>query len=260
MTAVKHPPLFRYIQKLQGERPWGAVLDAGTGVQSIRWITDLDTERWTAVSAAASHAELLRKALNQNQDKAQRKQDQIIIGNWIDGNLLKGEVFDTVIADYLLGAVEGFSPFFQPFLFRRLRPLTGSTLYVKGLEPYVPINRPETKAGQLVWEIGRHRDACVLLGGDVPYREYPAQWVVDQLKIAGFTVHSVKHFDIRHKARFVNAQIDLCKPALSRIKDRALANALSARGEALRAEALAYIEAEGALGFGRNYVIAAEPK
>ena len=254
MTAKKHPPLFRYIQKLHGSKPWGSVLDAGTGVQSLRWMADIGTESWTAVSAAASHAAPLRKALG----KAIRKQDRIIIGNWIDASLLKGEIFDTVIADYLLGAVEGFSPYFQPFLFRRLRPLTGKTLYVKGLEPYVPINRPETKAGQLIWEIGRHRDACILLGGDVPYREYPAQWVVDQLKIAGFAVQSVKHFGIRHKARFVNAQIDLCMPGLERIEDRNLAQALKPRGEALRGEALVHIEAEGALGFGRNYVIAAE--
>ena len=254
MNAKKHPPLFRYIQTLHGRQPWGSVLDAGTGLQSIHWMADLETESWTAVSAAPSHAEPLRKALGSKI----RDQDKIVIGNWIDGNLLKGEVFDTVIADYLLGAIEGFSPFFQPFLFRRLRPLTGKTLYVKGLEPYVPINRPETKAGQLIWEIGRHRDACVLLGGDVPYREYPAQWVVDQLKIAGFSVQNVKHFDIRHKARFVNAQIDLCLPGLERLPDRDLAQALKARGEALRAEALAFIEAEGALGFGQNYVIAAE--
>jgi len=255
MTKKKHAPLFRYIQKLQGERPWGSVLDAGTGVQSLHWISDLPTDRWTAISAAASHADPLRKTLG----TAIREQDKIVIGNWIDPNLLKGEIYDTVIADYLLGAVEGFSPYFQPFLFRRLRPLTGKTLYIKGLEPYVPINRPDSKAGQFVWEIGRYRDACVLLSGDVPYREYPAQWVVDQLKIASFTVQSVKHFDIRHKARFVNAQIDLCKSGLERLADRSLAQALSARGETLRAEALALVEAEGALAFGRNYVITAEP-
>jgi len=255
MTAKKHPPLFRYIEKLHGDRPWGSVLDAGTGIQSLRWMADLATDRWTAISAAGSHAEPLRKALG----TAMRKQDKIVIGNWIDANLLKDEIFDTVIADYLLGAVEGFSPYFQPYLFRRLRPLTGKTLYVKGLEPYVPINRPETKAGQLVWEIGRFRDACVLLGGDVPYREYPAHWVVDQLKIAGFTVQSVKHFENRYRTRFVNAQIDLCTLGLERLADRNLAQTLKARGEALRAEVLAYIEAEGSLGFGRNYVIAAEP-
>jgi len=254
MTLKKHPPLFRYIETLQGAQDWGAVLDAGTGVKSIRWMSDLNTQRWTAVSASLEHAEQVRKAAG----AAKRPHDRIVQGNWIDANLLKGEIYDTVIADYLLGAIEGFAPYFQSNIFRRLRPLTRKTLYVKGLEPYVPINRPDSKAGQLVWEIGRYRDACVLLGGNVPYREYPAHWVVDQLKIAGFAVREVKHFDIRHKSRFVNAQIDLCTPGVERVADRELARALKIRGEALRKDALELIKAEGALGFGHNYVIAAD--
>jgi len=255
MPQRKHPPLFRYIQKLHGERDWGAVLDAGTGVQSIRWMADLPTERWTAICASPRHTEQVRKAIG----TSQRAQDKIIQGNWLDAALLKGETYDTVIADYLLGAVEGFSPYFQPYLFRRLRPLTRQHLYVKGLEPYVPINCPESAAGRLLWEIGRHRDACVLLSGQLPYREYPAQWVVDQLKLAGFAVKKVTHFDIRHKSKFVNAQIDLCLPGLERLEDQALAQSLKARGETLRAKALQHIQTEGSLAFGKNYVIAAEP-
>ena len=243
------------MQTLQGEQPWGRLLDAGTGVQSIRWVTDLTTESWTAISASPSHADKVAKAAG----TTQREDDQIVLGNWADPELLKGEVFDTVIADYLLGAVEGFTPFFQTFLFRRLRPLTGKTLYVKGLDPYVPIPRPDDKAGALIWEIGRHRDACILLSGDVPYREYPAQWTADQLQSAGFTVLSVKHFPIRHSAKFINAQIDLCAPGLEKLTDRALAKSLTTRGEELRAEALALIKADGALAFGHNYVIQAAP-
>jgi len=255
MPVKTHPPLSRYIQKLQGLRPWGRLLDAGTGVQSIRWIASLETDSWTAISASPPHAEMVRRAI----ETSQRPKDRVILGNWVDTNLLKGEIYDTVIADYLLGAVDGFSPYFQPYLFGRLRPLTRNVLYVKGLEPYVPITQPKSAAGKLVWEIGRFRDACVLLGGEIPYREFPAQWVVDHLQISGFAVRAVKHFDIRHKAKFINAQIDLCAPSLERLEDRAVAKALKARGEALRAKALSYIKEKGALNFGQNYVIMAEP-
>jgi len=255
MIKKKHPPLLRRIEELHGDRPWGSVLDAGTGVQSLNWIADLETERWTAISASPRHAEMTRTEVVDRQ----RAQDRLIVGNWIDPELLKGEVYDTVVADYLLGAVEGFAPYYQPYLFQRLRPMTRSMLYIKGLEPYVPTNAPETEAGRIIWEIGRYRDACVLLSGDVPYREYPALWVVDQLRIAGFKVQSLKHFKIRYKKTFVNAQIDLCTPGLKKLSDHALANALRQRGEDLRGKALAYIEKEGALPFGRNYVIAAEP-
>ena len=254
MLSRKHPPLFRHIETLHAEHPWGSVLDAGTGVQSIRWLSDLRTQRWTAVSASPAHAKMVGEAVREQQ----RADDKIIIGNWVDPALLKGQVFDTVIADYLLGAVEGFSPCFQPYLFRRLRPLTGQRLYVKGLEPYVPTPRPEDEAGQIVWELGRFRDACVLLGGDIPYREYPARWVCDHLQFAGFKVVSAEHFPIRYKAKFVNAQIDLCLPGLETVNDHKFVSALKARGEALRERALDYIQKEGALPFGRNYVIAAQ--
>lgn len=255
MKVRKHPRLLRYIQRLQGDIPWGTFLDAGTGVQSIRWITDLSTEKWTAVSASPRHAERVRNAIKGQQ----RSNDQIVLGNWVDPDLLKGQTYDTVMADYLLGAIEGYAPYFQPYLFSRLRPLTRRILYVKGLEPYVSTMRPKSHAGRILWEIGRFRDACVLHGNDQPYREYPAKWVVDHLNMAGFAVRKVKHFDIRYKKLFVNAQIDVCAPVLEKLRDRDLASALKTRGEALRAEALEVINSEGALCSGRNYVIAAEP-
>ena len=185
--ARKHPPLLRHIQRLQGDRPWGSFLDAGTGVQSIRWVADLETEQWTAISASPSHADQVRAAIKQKQ----RTNDRVVFGNWVDPNLLKGERFETVMADYLLGAIEGFAPYYQPYLFKRLRPLTRGRLYVKGLTPYVPTSRPDTSAARVLWEIGRFRDACMLHGGGIPYREYPAGWVVDNLRMTGFEVLDV---------------------------------------------------------------------
>ena len=96
-------------------------------------------------------------------------------------------------------------------------------------------------------------------GNDIPYREYPAGWVVDNLQMTGFAIREVKHFDIQYKALFVNAQIDVCAPILEKLLDRDLAEVLKARGETLRAKALEIIEAKGALCTGRNYVIAADP-
>ena len=255
MNQRKHSALYHYITRLHGERSWGALLDAGTGVNSICWVNELTTERWTAITGSPHEADLARRAIGD----AQRSQDRIVIGNWADDQLLKGEVYDTVLADYLLGAVEGFAPYFQPYLFKRLRPLTRSALYVTGLEPYVPGDHPDNKSTRLVWEIGRFRDACVLLKGGMPYREYPAPWVADHVKTAGFTVKNIKHFDISYKEQFVNAQIDIGISRLEKLADRELAQALKGRGEALRAEALEVVKNDGALRGCRNYVIAAEP-
>src|SRR3546814_885371 len=42
------------IEEWQGEHAWGRVLDAGTGLHSLRWISSLDSEAWTAVTAETS--------------------------------------------------------------------------------------------------------------------------------------------------------------------------------------------------------------
>ena len=112
MPAHKHSALYRYIERLQGEQPWGSLLDAGTGDSSLRWICELPTERWTAVTASARMVESARDAIG----TIAREQDRIVHGNWADNSLLEGEVFNTVIADYLLGAIEGFVPYFQPLI------------------------------------------------------------------------------------------------------------------------------------------------
>jgi len=246
--------LFQEIETLQGKRPWGRMLDAGTGTHSIGWIGTLPTEQWTAVTGADAHAVQVRDAIARHR----REGDRIIVGNWADPTLLAGESYDTVLADYLLGAIDGFAPYFQHRLFTRLRPLVRRRLYVVGLEPYV-VGEPDSEAGRLVWEIGCFRDACLLLAGEQPYREYPSQWVVDHLEASGYRVIAAKRFANRYKERFVNSQIDMCAPRLARIADRSLADALTARGEALRAEALAIVASANGLRHGFDYILAAEP-
>lgn len=259
MTALDHgsqtgSALFRHIESLHGPEPWGALLDAGTGTHSIGWIRSLATTRWTAVSGSQAHAAQVGRAVADTR----RPGDRIIVGNWADPTLLAGERYDIVLADYLLGAIDGFAPYFQHRLFARLRPLVGKRLYIVGLEPYVA-GTPDTTAGRIAWKIGRFRDTCLLLAGEQPYREYPVQWVVDHLEASGFRVTSARRFPIRYKQRFVNSQIDMCAPRLERMADRALATALAAHGSALRDEALAHIEREGCLHHGFDYVLAAEP-
>jgi len=250
----KPPGLFRRIEELQEDVPWGSFLDAGTGTNSIGWVASLLTDRWTAVSGSEAHAIQVRDAA----EPVRRPQDRIVVGNWADPKLLVGECYDTVLADYLLGAVEGFAPYFQSRLFTRLRPLVRSRLYVVGLEPYIAVE-PVDAPGRLVWEIGRWRDACLLLAGERPYREYPAEWTVAHLEAAGFRIVAAHRYAIRYKERFVNSQIDMCVPRLAALPDRGLAEALAAHGESLRRAALESIAREGCLRHGHDYLLAAEP-
>lgn len=247
--------LFRHIEALHGDRPWGRFLDAGTGVNSALWSTALTTEAWTAVTGSPGHAA-------QVQDRAGsriRAHDRLIVGNWIDETLLAGEAFDTVLADYLLGAVEGFAPYFQPRLFQRLRPLVDGMLYVVGLDPYV-VGPVTTGAERLVRRIGRIRDASLLLADETPYREYPAEWTLDALAAAGFEVTAARRFPNRYREKWVNDQLDMAVRRLPKLAAPAVADAMREAIEDARTEGLALCRRESGLACGADYVIAARPR
>ncbi|QTF93688.1 class I SAM-dependent methyltransferase [Halomonas sp. BM-2019] len=247
-------PIFRAIETLQGSLPWGSFLDAGTGYNSLRWVSSLETERWAAVTASAGMARTARKAAGERM----RPQDRVLVANWIAPELLYGECFDTVLLDYFIGAIEGFAPYWQEQVLTRLRPHVKGRLYIVGTEPYV-LEAPDTKEGRIVQAIGRLRDACLLMGNGRPYREYPASWVQRQLGTAGFRVLEVRQFPIRYRERFVNSQLDMCLKQLEALQDPALEQALRDRIESMRAEALPYARSEKGLPCGADYVIAAEP-
>jgi len=251
--------LYDRITALHGYRPWGAVLDAGTGRGSMRWLLGLNTQRWTAITGAEAMAAHTRREIGPRM----REVDRLLVGNWMDPNLLAGECFDTVLADYLLGAIEGFAPYWQDQLFRRLRPLVKQRLYVIGLEPYVhlrPNALPEDNpSAPLAVEIGRLRDACLLLAGDSPYREYPLDWCVRHLEQAAFRVVDVEKVPIHYGDRFINSQLDMCGLALGKLKDRKLAVAMQQHVEDLRQRAHVMAQQEGGLHQGHDYLIVAEP-
>lgn len=240
--------LFEHIASLQGDRPWGAVLDAGSGRHSLEWIRSLPTARWTAVTADPDMAATL---------PAGRAGDRVVIGDWTDAALLAGEVYDVVLADYLLGAVDGFAPYFQGQLFRRLRPHVGGRLYVVGLEP-LP-DRPETPEAKLVVEIARARDATLLLCGERCYREFPVGWVRRSLESSGYRVVSERSFGNVLGRRWVDGQIDMCTRRLGRMVDDGVARAMGVYLEGLRRRALARCDASGGLRCGADHVVAAEP-
>lgn len=255
VTGLSSPGLLDAVAHVQGAEPWGSLLDAGTGAQSLRWVASLATERWTAVSADPGHLDEAKAAVG----PALRPQDRAIVGNWLDPGLLAGEVYDTVLAEYLVGAVEGYAPYFQTALFRRLRPHVGRRLYVIGLEPYanVPVERGP---GGLVQEMGRLRDACALLAGQTPYREYPAEWVMDRIEETGLGITVAKRFPNRYGADWFRRQNRDVQALLSMIPDKTLAAALRKQAGGLLRRIEEECGRKGWIEHGSNYLIAAVPR
>lgn len=198
-------------------------------------------------------AESARKAL----PAPPRAEDRIIVGNWADDALLAGERYDTVLLDYLIGAVDAFAPYGQEGLLHRLTARVAGTLYVTGLEPYVPIVADD-EAGQFIGDLGRLRDACQLLARDRPYREYPAAWVSAQLRQAGLVVTHEKFFPIRYREGFLASQLAICESRIERFADRALAGALREHVAAMRERGEQLIERHDGLRCGRDYILRAE--
>jgi hypothetical protein len=245
--------LFAHLEKLQGREPWGRFLDAGTGRHSLAWVAGLATARWTAVTADPARA----AALEREFAARMRPGDRIARGDWTDPAFLHGEVHDTVLADYLIGAVDAVAPYFQDLLLERLRRHVGARLYVVGLEPYREDDR--SPAGRVVREIAGLRDACILLAGHRAHREFPLEWTLRQLARAGYTVEDAASFPIIYGERFVNEQLEVCRRKLPLLDDRDLARALETRIEAVRDRALAICAAHRGLRFGEDYVILARP-
>ncbi len=245
--------LFDTLTRLHGARPWGAVLDAGTGSHSLRWIAGLETTRWTAVTGDVARERAMKHELR---DRI-RPQDRVVTGNWTDPTLLQGEVYEVVLADYLLGAIDGFAPYFQDRLFARLRPLVGEVLYGVGLAPYPDLG--ETPGGRVILEIARLRDACILLASHRCYREYPLDWVIRSLERSGFRVEEAISFPIVYRERFINGQLDVCTRKLPFFQDPNLAKAMERSIEELRERALKICALEGGIRFGEDWVFEARP-
>ena len=241
--------LFSGIERYHGAASWGRVLDAGTGDHSLSWLRTLDSENLTLVTGAAARARRLEKDL--------RPQDRALAGNWQDPTLLFEERFDVVLADYLLGAIDGFAPYYQGQLFARLRPHVAGVLYLVGKEP-LP-EKASTEGGQAILELEHLRDACILLAQHRCYREFPQTWVHSSLENSGFEVLSAWRQEIVYGPGYIERQLKVCSNKLRFFKSAGLANAMAAHIEDLRTRALVLVEIEGGIALGSDYVVVAKP-
>lgn len=246
--------LFSFIEQLQGSTPWESVLDAGTGSHSLEWIAGLTTTSWTAVTGDPRLAGKLETQFASRM----RPADRIVSGNWTDPVFLNGKIFSVVLADYLLGAIDGFAPYFQSRLFARLHPHVDSRLYVVGLAPYPdPGDHPW---GRTIVEIAGLRDACILLAGHRCYREYPLDWALRQLEAASFAVEEARVFPIHYGLGFVDEQLDVCVRKLPSFRDRGLAARMLRVIEDLRERAHSLHSIYEGTPFGEDYVVYARPR
>eukprot|EP00640_Fibrocapsa_japonica_P003398 CAMPEP_0113935562 /NCGR_PEP_ID=MMETSP1339-20121228/2702_1 /TAXON_ID=94617 /ORGANISM="Fibrocapsa japonica" /LENGTH=306 /DNA_ID=CAMNT_0000937771 /DNA_START=97 /DNA_END=1017 /DNA_ORIENTATION=+ /assembly_acc=CAM_ASM_000762 len=268
------PTPFAEITRMQQEcgKPWGKFLDAGTGLHSMKWVSSrgrsggLDSnedpvgglESWCGVTASWEDAQKIRQ--DPQVSGVMQDSDSVVLGNWDDPDLLKGMTFDTVLADYLIGAMDGFSPYKQDLMLPRLKQhmAPGARLYIIGLEP-LP-DKSQNPAEDIVCEVRRVRDACILLAGHRCYREFPLEWTERHLTGSGFRVVESKKLPIMYSFQSIKRQIDVASRKLPFFKDKALVSVMRQHIDQLTERVREAVSStpNSRVRLGFDYIISAE--
>jgi hypothetical protein len=173
----------------------------------------------------------------------------LLVANWKDPELLTGERFDLVLADYLLGSCERVEPYFQSQLLERLCVHCRGWLFLIGLEPQAP-KHPWMK------ELVALRDAVLLLCGQRPHRELPQSWLEHQLRLLGKRPEWVERFENHYERDFVERELGAVEGNLAGLTDRGLAQVLRRRCQQLRAQAREWLQEDGVISASWDYVVA----
>ncbi|KAL7531846.1 hypothetical protein ACHAXR_007660 [Thalassiosira sp. AJA248-18] len=272
---------------------FGNFLDAGTGSHSLRWIAsiihrerllastnngassapNLSMKSFTAITADEN---MRKRVFDQAKELGVEDRGDVIIGNWkegvkVDDNgglefdsdsstkaLLEGQTFDTILADYLVGAIDGFSPYFQDQIFQRLvhHLAPGGRMYIIGLQPI-----PDSVAGDanVFCKITKIRDACILLANHRCYREYPLDWIERHVKKAGLKAES-RTYPIRYDHQTMLRQINVGRSKLKLFPNKGIAKEMGKVLDDLEKESLEVTKRQdnGRITLGFDYVVVAE--
>jgi len=265
LVVTTKDSLFGYVEKAQHPKPFGRILDAGTGKHSLRWISGLIRQGKASSYTAITADETMRRTVYEEAKKLDIDEiGEVIIGNWFSDSdaeteLCHGETYDTIVADYLVGAMDGFSPYFQDLVFPRLgRHLAPhGRLFVLGLQPI-----PDRIAGDanIFARVTKVRDACILLAGHRCYREYPVDWITRNLKQSGFEVVEVKTFPIMYTFETISRQLNVARGKFSHFPTKALADEMEEIIKGLETECRDAMDKSptGTLKIGFDYVVVAE--
>lgn len=281
-TTTTDDALFRCIENQQSPRPFGKILDAGTGLHSLRWIASLVTggtpdeddhssSTTTSFTAITADERMRRNCQEEIQKLGVQNVGQILVGNWFGSDempessssdiedQLQLESFDVVLADYLIGAMDGFSPYRQDEMIaklsRYLKP--NGRMYIVGLEP-IPDSSPDPDAN-IICRVRQVRDACILLAGHRCYREYPVSWIHKNVQaITDLKLMETHRFPILYRHSTILKQINVGRSKLPFFNNELLAQSMKGVLDDLDSRAKKACERRGSISLGFDYVVSVE--
>ena len=252
----------------------------------MTWLCTQPTESVVAVTAARAMAIKLKMAVkgpckpvepSGRSGQAGDHPNTLLVGNWLVGEHGKrpltehpsytAQKFDTVMAEYLLGALEHFAAFTE----QKLMDLLVSSMKEDGLllfcgrKPY-PYPGPDghrssnySKARQLVLDVERVRDAAMQLSHQREYREFPASWVRDALRQRGLVIAREKSFAGSVDLEYVTSQLRWATREAKKVSSASLSAGLLKHIRELQAaaDADARLKRYGGVNFGGSYCFVA---
>ena len=257
----KDDALFGAIEKQQGDKPFGQVLDAGTGMHSLRWIATLGERGMKTFTAITADKTMQRNVQNEADALGVSELGDIIIGNWFGTTPLHlDHEYDTILVDYLIGAMDGFSPYQQDLMLSKLAAYLkpGGKMYIIGLEP-IPDSAPDE--ANIMCKVRRARDACILLAGHRCYREYPVEWIHRQVDAEPhLKLLTTTKFPILYKHQTIVRQIDVGRSKFKYFPTPELADEMRKVLDDLEQESLEATKRVGRIKLGFDYLVTAERK
>lgn len=256
----KDDALFGSIEAQHENRTFGDLLDAGTGMHSLRWIATL--QGMTSFTAITADTTMQHNVQREAQALGVDTRGEVLMGNWFGSPLLEwnDRQFDTILVDYLIGAMDGFSPYQQDQMLPKLNALLkpGGRMYIVGLEPL-----PDQVDGDanVMCRVRQVRDACILLAGHRCYREYPLEWIERQCaNIPGLKLVASKKFPILYRHATIVRQINVARSKLPLFQNSALSKAMGLQLDELEKESLAATQRSptGSLQLGFDYLVTVE--
>ncbi|CAJ1959373.1 unnamed protein product [Cylindrotheca closterium] len=255
----KDDALFGAIEQQQGDKPFGAFLDAGTGMHSLRWMATLKNLGMTRFKAITADEEMRRRVQTEADSLNMSDDGDVVIGNWF-GNRLPvpvDEKYDTILADYLIGAMDGFSPYKQDQMISMLSSYLnpGGKLYIVGLEPIPDYADGD---GNIICKVRQIRDACILLAGHRCYREYPVEWIQRQVtNIPELTLLNTTTFPILYSHQTIVNQINVGRSKFESFPSPELAEEMKKVLDDLERQSLAATSNKKRVKLGFDYVVTA---
>ena len=200
--------IFQHIQK-EHEGEWGNILDAGTGKKSLRWLLQLPSKGVWGVSASQQMVKDL-----------QGEGASLVQSKWGEHPPMEpGQVFDTILMDYLVGSLDTVEPYSQEILLDKISEYMapGATLYIVGNEPFPEVS--SSPSGTLLVRTAKLRDAALLTAGGRPLREQPLSWYLQELREHKFTIENVSKFPTIYGKGWVKMQLKAAVAALGDQQD-----------------------------------------